>query len=201
MCIRDRCISHIEFGSALADGISTILSSIPLLVISFSSNPDFIGELLRSRSISKSGLTSSLFGKGAALSEAFKESIASFNIFSVVSITIFRDNEIKRMKWSTVFSLYNNQTDSEVKKHVKSIEKEYQINIKNKLNLSHQTYLNKNLPKTFRLFHLFFRSKRVTLTHASSVKNPFLISSTLNCLLYTSPSPRDRTRSRMPSSA
>ena len=29
----------------------------------------------------------------------------------------------------------------------------------------------------------------------------YLVANTLNCLLYTSPSPRDRTRSRMPSSA
>ena len=41
---------------------------------------------------------------------------------------------------------------------------------------------------------------------ATRIKNPFSIKETLNdtievCLLYTSPSPRDRTRSRMPSSA
>ena len=33
------------------------------------------------------------------------------------------------------------------------------------------------------------------------IPNDFLISTILICLLYTSPSPRDRTRSRMPSSA
>ena len=30
---------------------------------------------------------------------------------------------------------------------------------------------------------------------------PFILTSVYGCLLYTSPSPRDRTRSRMPSSA
>ena len=34
-----------------------------------------------------------------------------------------------------------------------------------------------------------------------STNTSSLIDSILNCLLYTSPSPRDRTRSRMPSSA
>ena len=33
------------------------------------------------------------------------------------------------------------------------------------------------------------------------VQNPEVLQSLYSCLLYTSPSPRDRTRSRMPSSA
>ena len=45
--------------------------------------------------------------------------------------------------------------------------------------------------------------------HTSGVRGPFLFNPQTkiltglceNCLLYTSPSPRDRTRSRMPSSA
>ena len=37
-------------------------------------------------------------------------------------------------------------------------------------------------------------------SRASFSKDPFLYK-TYSCLLYTSPSPRDRTRSRMPSSA
>ena len=40
-----------------------------------------------------------------------------------------------------------------------------------------------------------------TITWGSSVKWPGATAPTLTCLLYTSPSPRDRTRSRMPSSA
>ena len=34
-----------------------------------------------------------------------------------------------------------------------------------------------------------------------SANNNFVVGDTISCLLYTSPSPRDRTRSRMPSSA
>ena len=33
------------------------------------------------------------------------------------------------------------------------------------------------------------------------IKNSLIVSGVITCLLYTSPSPRDRTRSRMPSSA
>ena len=39
-----------------------------------------------------------------------------------------------------------------------------------------------------------FKPKKSTTTNATSTPNE-------SCLLYTSPSPRDRTRSRMPSSA
>ena len=35
----------------------------------------------------------------------------------------------------------------------------------------------------------------------SRMQNEFFLAHSLSCLLYTSPSPRDRTRSRMPSSA
>ena len=38
-------------------------------------------------------------------------------------------------------------------------------------------------------------------THKSKHKNPLCGDEMEICLLYTSPSPRDRTRSRMPSSA
>ena len=37
--------------------------------------------------------------------------------------------------------------------------------------------------------------------HSSVFETTHIISSKYTCLLYTSPSPRDRTRSRMPSSA
>ena len=44
---------------------------------------------------------------------------------------------------------------------------------------------------------------RITLFNFFKTGDPFYdaIISTIVCLLYTSPSPRDRTRSRMPSSA
>ena len=47
-------------------------------------------------------------------------------------------------------------------------------------------------------------SKKVpaeVMTSLSSVDDPSRLVDTIACLLYTSPSPRDRTRSRMPSSA
>ena len=37
--------------------------------------------------------------------------------------------------------------------------------------------------------------------HAQSIKNPGILVHAADCLLYTSPSPRDRQKSRMPSSA
>ena len=39
------------------------------------------------------------------------------------------------------------------------------------------------------------------LDNAASAQKPTAVMDAMNCLLYTSPSPRDRTRSRMPSSA
>ena len=44
--------------------------------------------------------------------------------------------------------------------------------------------------------HLCLQRLHAPITYAYSVYTPFYL-----CLLYTSPSPRDRTRSRMPSSA
>ena len=47
--------------------------------------------------------------------------------------------------------------------------------------------------------------KGAQLVHCALIQFPFVIESLIEqyelCLLYTSPSPRDRTRSRMPSSA
>ena len=40
-----------------------------------------------------------------------------------------------------------------------------------------------------------------TLVSKKGIVKVILDTDTYNCLLYTSPSPRDRTRSRMPSSA
>ena len=45
------------------------------------------------------------------------------------------------------------------------------------------------------IIHIYYNRKRLTN------KTIFFYSLILSCLLYTSPSPRDRTRSRMPSSA
>ena len=45
------------------------------------------------------------------------------------------------------------------------------------------------------------KSIRSLLLDTSREKSPGSITELLLCLLYTSPSPRDRTRSRMPSSA
>ena len=48
----------------------------------------------------------------------------------------------------------------------------------------------------------FFRVKLVRIVATALFVGSFLLyASTMACLLYTSPSPRDRTRSRMPSSA
>ena len=44
-------------------------------------------------------------------------------------------------------------------------------------------------------------SERLEQVHARHGEPAILIGWSLGCLLYTSPSPRDRTRSRMPSSA
>ena len=43
--------------------------------------------------------------------------------------------------------------------------------------------------------HIFFTAHGVPKSYVEEAGDPY------NCLLYTSPSPRDRTRSRMPSSA
>ena len=43
--------------------------------------------------------------------------------------------------------------------------------------------------------------KNFTTTIGRRIYTPFEVGSPKGCLLYTSPSPRDRTRSRMPSSA
>ena len=45
-------------------------------------------------------------------------------------------------------------------------------------------------------YGVVYRGKKKVTLYIAKVLNRFLI-----CLLYTSPSPRDRTRSRMPSSA
>ena len=47
--------------------------------------------------------------------------------------------------------------------------------------------------------HLWFDKKLTDIDHLLFSRSPLL--SVYACLLYTSPSPRDRTRSRMPSSA
>ena len=47
--------------------------------------------------------------------------------------------------------------------------------------------------------HFYFTKKAIPLLKKS--KNGSIINISSTCLLYTSPSPRDRTRSRMPSSA
>ena len=39
------------------------------------------------------------------------------------------------------------------------------------------------------------------MSQAGKMQNDMMKMADVNCLLYTSPSPRDRTRSRMPSSA
>ena len=46
-----------------------------------------------------------------------------------------------------------------------------------------------------------FTKKEERLIKSFSKKIPILKAGNMSCLLYTSPSPRDRTRSRMPSSA
>ena len=55
------------------------------------------------------------------------------------------------------------------------------------------------------LSHASSKSKNQALQliakHIKKDKNDILKANSIDCLLYTSPSPRDRTRSRMPSSA
>ena len=54
------------------------------------------------------------------------------------------------------------------------------------------------------LLHIFFLRNHVfltTLEYASIAVSGFIITQFQSCLLYTSPSPRDRQKSRMPSSA
>ena len=46
-----------------------------------------------------------------------------------------------------------------------------------------------------------FRKRGLSLSHASISAEALINAEYVGCLLYTSPSPRDRTRSRMPSSA
>ena len=71
-----------------------------------------------------------------------------------------------------------------------------------------------NIDEAFgKLFTVFeYRDKQPLLTHKETGGAPFMMppefriigtmnTQDKNCLLYTSPSPRDRTRSRMPSSA
>ena len=60
---------------------------------------------------------------------------------------------------------------------------------------------NESLGKkqTIHSFRGTFRS--LIETHANEHKASFEVKESIFCLLYTSPSPRDRTRSRMPSSA
>ena len=48
---------------------------------------------------------------------------------------------------------------------------------------------------------LFWKLKQDRLLEVLSQEGPFCYRYACTCLLYTSPSPRDRTRSRMPSSA
>ena len=49
--------------------------------------------------------------------------------------------------------------------------------------------------------HNFSKDLRDKLGSIASLELPEVVSMNNSCLLYTSPSPRDRTRSRMPSSA
>ena len=49
--------------------------------------------------------------------------------------------------------------------------------------------------------HLGIRSYSLLLEVLDKNKSTLLFTNTRNCLLYTSPSPRDRQKSRMPSSA
>ena len=56
--------------------------------------------------------------------------------------------------------------------------------------------------KTYGENFIIIDDVKVDLQHIKELKrNPLLTSILSTCLLYTSPSPRDRTRSRMPSSA
>ena len=47
----------------------------------------------------------------------------------------------------------------------------------------------------------YFKSLFIHPDHQGKKIGPYLSNQSISCLLYTSPSPRDRTRSRMPSSA
>ena len=58
------------------------------------------------------------------------------------------------------------------------------------------TVLERSLPRLRQLDELFQGRVRTRFSSAANVDEEVLA-----CLLYTSPSPRDRTRSRMPSSA
>ena len=57
---------------------------------------------------------------------------------------------------------------------------------------------NLNNPINLGDFSAIFKSQVISNTHGGLTRTP---NTPNTCLLYTSPSPRDRTRSRMPSSA
>ena len=65
------------------------------------------------------------------------------------------------------------------------------------------TSLNKNNYNNYFYKDKNIIPKNLKITNASrySCDNTEIIEQYMTCLLYTSPSPRDRTRSRMPSSA
>ena len=67
----------------------------------------------------------------------------------------------------------------------------------------HEEDVNKlaNKLKPFDILVLFRERTAITAELLNQLPNLKLISQRSVCLLYTSPSPRDRTRSRMPSSA
>ena len=65
---------------------------------------------------------------------------------------------------------------------------------KKEINFISNLYVNRKLPQTI----LFTGEKGIGKLNVAYHLINFILS---NCLLYTSPSPRDRVRSRMPSSA
>ena len=65
--------------------------------------------------------------------------------------------------------------------------------------LSHHQKIDENLDLTGQFS--FHRANNKNLEHQKFSDAHFNLQSNYTCLLYTSPSPRDRTRSRMPSSA
>ena len=51
------------------------------------------------------------------------------------------------------------------------------------------------------MFSLFNKDNEIGIRFSKEVQEKYMKALDTTCLLYTSPSPRDRTRSRMPSSA
>ena len=88
-----------------------------------------------------------------------------------------------------------------VNEYLKRLQREYELTFVEIANSLPGTASDKNLKMKKEADAILSKTKLGDYVVALDLRGARVSTSSMACLLYTSPSPRDRTRSRMPSSA